>query len=120
MFFEDDELNNDNQDIEVVIGDDSNLEISIVGDLENDLKPRVEKRGNIVIPIAKKITNKEPNPANNTQDNAPANNTESNDNSNQAQNSEANNNVTPVQNNQTNTTVAENQNNTIAENNNNN
>jgi len=47
-----DDLENQ-KDIEVVIGDNSNLIISGVGDLMNDLKPKVQKRGNVIIPIPK-------------------------------------------------------------------
>jgi hypothetical protein len=65
----------DSNELQVVLGDDSNLEISIVGDLENDLKPRVQKRGNIVIPKPK-IINKEPQNNQSNIDNT--NNTESN------------------------------------------
>ena len=76
------------QEIEVVMGDDSNLEISIVGDLENDLKPRVQKRGNIVIPIPTKIANKESTETNNEQNNTQTetNNDTSNNESNTSNN----------------------------------
>ena len=49
--FEDNEKNND---IEVVFGDDSNLEFSEVEEFISDLKPVKEKKKNIVIPVAKK------------------------------------------------------------------
>ena len=44
------------EEIEVVIGDDSILNISEVGDCMNDLRPKdsVKKRKNFIIPIAKK------------------------------------------------------------------
>ena len=43
-------------DIEVVIGDDSVLNISEVGDCMNQLRPKdqAKKRKNFIIPIAKK------------------------------------------------------------------
>lgn len=50
--------NNENkQDIEVVIGDDSMLNISEVGDFMNDLKPKTseKKSKNVIIPKNKKI-----------------------------------------------------------------
>ena len=49
------------EEIEVVIGDDSILNISEVGDCMNDLRPKdsVKKRKNFIIPIAKKKKNKE-------------------------------------------------------------
>ena len=49
------------EDIEVVIGDDSVLNISEVGDCMNDLRPKdsVKKRRNFIIPIAKKKKDKE-------------------------------------------------------------
>ena len=51
---ENNEKNIDN--IEVVIGDDSVLNISEVGDCMNKLRPKdsVKKRKNFIIPIAKK------------------------------------------------------------------
>ena len=44
------------EDIEVVIGDDSVLNISEVGDCMNQLRPKdqAKKRKNFIIPIAKK------------------------------------------------------------------
>lgn len=44
------------EDIEVVIGDDSVLNISEVGDCMNELRPKdqAKKRKNFIIPIAKK------------------------------------------------------------------
>ena len=49
------------EEIEVVIGDDSVLNISEVGDCMNDLRPKdsVKKRRNFIIPIAKKKKHKE-------------------------------------------------------------
>ena len=49
------------EEIEVVIGDDSVLNISEVGDCMNDLRPKdsVKKRRNFIIPIAKKKKYKE-------------------------------------------------------------
>lgn len=49
------------EEIEVVIGDDSVLNISEVGDCMNDLRPKdsVKKRRNFIIPIAKKKKDKE-------------------------------------------------------------
>ena len=49
------------EEIEVVIGDDSILNISEVGDCMNDLRPKdsVKKRRNFIIPIAKKKKDKE-------------------------------------------------------------
>ena len=49
------------EEIEVVIGDDSVLNISEVGDCMNDLRPKdsVKKRRNFIIPIAKKKQDKE-------------------------------------------------------------
>lgn len=45
-----------NEEIEVVIGDDSVLNISAVGDCMNDLRPKdsVKNRKKVIIPIAKK------------------------------------------------------------------
>ncbi|MBP3596427.1 MAG: hypothetical protein J6J60_03370 [Clostridia bacterium] len=53
----DDKKNNDN-DIEVVIGDNTDLTFSEVEDLIEELKPKVEKKTNIVIPKVKKQTTK--------------------------------------------------------------
>ena len=46
-----------NEEIEVVIGDDSILNISEVGDCMNDLRPKdsVNNRKKIIIPSAKKL-----------------------------------------------------------------
>lgn len=48
--------NKENQDIEVVIGDDSVLNISEVGDCMNDLRPKTseKKSKNVIIPKTKK------------------------------------------------------------------
>lgn len=53
------EKNNDIKEIEVVFGDDSNLEISDVEEFIPDLKPVKEKKKNLVIPIAKKKNDSE-------------------------------------------------------------
>lgn len=49
------------EDIEVVIGDDSVLNISEVGDCMNQLRPKdhAKKRKNFIIPIAKKKIKKD-------------------------------------------------------------
>lgn len=46
----------ENNDIEIVFGDDSNLDISDVGDCMNNLRPkdREKKKQGIVIPKTKK------------------------------------------------------------------
>lgn len=51
---DDKEKNNSVEDIEIIIGDDSNLEISNVEDFMPELKPLKEKKKNLVIPVAKK------------------------------------------------------------------
>ena len=44
-------------DFEIVIGDDSNLNISEVNDYTDGLKPNTEKKKNVIIPTErKKIT----------------------------------------------------------------
>lgn len=50
------EKNVNNEEIEVVFGDDSVLNISAVGDMMNDLRPKdsVKNRKKVIIPIAKK------------------------------------------------------------------
>lgn len=50
------EKNNNTDEIEVVFGDDSVLNISAVGDCMNDLRPKdsVKNRKKVIIPIAKK------------------------------------------------------------------
>lgn len=52
----DNKENNQVEDIEVVIGDDSVLNISDVGDYMNDLKPKTseKKSKNVIIPKIKK------------------------------------------------------------------
>ena len=43
----------ENKDLEIVMGDDSDLEISEVGDIINDLKPNTSKeKKSIIIPIS--------------------------------------------------------------------
>ena len=55
-----DDNNVDNNEIEVVIGDSSELNFSEVEDFVEALKPKVTKKSNIVIPVAKnKDKNKE-------------------------------------------------------------
>ena len=57
----DNKENNQIEDIEVVIGDESVLNISDVGDYMNDLKPKTseKKSKNVIIPkIKKKEENK--------------------------------------------------------------
>lgn len=51
---EDNEKNNNIEEIEVVFGDDSNLEFSEVEEFISDLKPIKEKKKNVVIPVSKK------------------------------------------------------------------
>jgi hypothetical protein len=60
-FDEENEKLNNSEEIEVVMGDDSELIISGVGDCMTDLRPKTEKKKNVVIPIAKskKEDNKE-------------------------------------------------------------
>ena len=50
---EDNEKNNNIEEIEVVFGDDSNLEFSEVEEFISDLKPIKEKKKNVVITVAK-------------------------------------------------------------------
>jgi hypothetical protein len=50
---EENEKINNSEEIEVVMGDDSELIISEVGDCMTDLRPKTEKKKNVVIPIAK-------------------------------------------------------------------
>lgn len=46
-------LENENKELEIVMGDDSDLNISEVGDMTNTLKPRNhEKKDNIIIPVS--------------------------------------------------------------------
>lgn len=43
----------ENKDLEIVMGDDSDLEISEVGDMINDLRPNTSKeKKSIIIPIS--------------------------------------------------------------------
>lgn len=50
-------MDSENKDLEIVMGDDSELDISSVGDIMNNLKPNTsEKKKNIIIPLAKKKT----------------------------------------------------------------
>ena len=54
---EKEEKTDKNNNIEIVMGDDSELEISDVGDYMNDLRPKgkeEDKKKNIVIPKLKK------------------------------------------------------------------
>lgn len=44
---------NENE-IEIVIGDDTNLTISDVGDCVNELRPKKQEKSNLVIPKNKK------------------------------------------------------------------
>lgn len=44
---------NENE-IEIVIGDDTNLTISDVGDCVNELRPKKQEKNNLVIPKNKK------------------------------------------------------------------
>lgn len=50
------ENKNNSEEIEVVFGDDSVLNISNVGDCMNDLRPKdsIKNRKKVIIPIAKK------------------------------------------------------------------
>ena len=46
-------LENENKELEIVMGDDTDLNISEVGDMTNTLKPRNhEKKENIIIPVS--------------------------------------------------------------------
>lgn len=61
------ENNNENKDFEIVMGDDTELNISEVGDIMNNLKPNTsDKKRNIIIPVSKK---KEQNESENKEDN---------------------------------------------------
>ena len=46
--------NEEEKEIEIIIGDDSNLNISEVNDYMNDLNPDTEKKKKVIIPTAKK------------------------------------------------------------------
>ncbi len=53
-------MKKNDDEIEIVIGDDSNLQISEVGDYSSDLKPKTNKqKKNFVIPLAKKKNKKD-------------------------------------------------------------
>lgn len=46
-------LENENKELQIVMGDDSELNISEVGDMTNTLKPKnYEKKENIIIPVS--------------------------------------------------------------------
>lgn len=57
----DDKNDNKKNEIEVVIGDNSDLIFSEVEDLVEELKPKVTKKSNIIIPVSKKKTEKKEN-----------------------------------------------------------
>lgn len=58
--YEDDEKENKEvEDIEIVIGDDSDLEFSTVNHFINGMKPIKEKKKNVVIPGKKKKEDKD-------------------------------------------------------------
>ena len=61
MFNEEENKNiEENSEIEIVFGDDSELEFSDVQDIAQELKPVIkEKKKNIVIPVAKSAAKKE-------------------------------------------------------------
>ena len=50
----DNKNNNDNEDIEVVIGDSSEIKFSEVSDFVEELKPKTQKKSNIIIPHIKR------------------------------------------------------------------
>lgn len=50
--------NEENDEIEIVIGDDSNLNISEVNDYTEGLKPNTEKKKNVIIPTERKKVTK--------------------------------------------------------------
>lgn len=54
-------MDSENKELEIVMGDDTELNISEVGDIMNNLKPNTsEKKKNIIIPIIKKkVENKD-------------------------------------------------------------
>ncbi len=62
---------NNKIDIEVVIGDDSELNISEVGDMMNDLRPKdsAKNKKEIIIPIAKKNIDKKEETTNENEEN---------------------------------------------------
>jgi hypothetical protein len=48
-------MDSENKELEIVMGDDSEINISEVGDIVNTLKPHPsEKKKNIIIPVSKK------------------------------------------------------------------
>lgn len=47
-------IENKEEEFEIVIGDDSNLNISEVNDYVDGLKPNTEKKKNVIIPNVKK------------------------------------------------------------------
>ena len=48
-------MESENKELEIIMGDDSELNISEVGDIMNNLKPNTsEKKKNIIIPVIKK------------------------------------------------------------------
>ena len=51
----------DDFEIEIVIGDDSNLDISEVNDYTDGLKPNTEKKKNVIIPTERKKISKNDN-----------------------------------------------------------
>lgn len=69
---------NDNNDFEIVMGDDTELNISEVGDIVNNLKPNTSaKKKNIIIPVSKK---KEQNSEHDNEEKDVENNTDSENN----------------------------------------
>ena len=60
MFKNEEENREENQEkeIEIIIGDDSNLSISEVNDYMSDLNPDTEKKKKVIIPTAKKKVKK--------------------------------------------------------------
>ena len=48
-------MDSENKELQIVMGDDTELNISGVGDIMNNLKPKTsEKKKNIIIPMVKK------------------------------------------------------------------
>lgn len=48
-------MDSENKELQIVMGDDTELNISEVGDIMNNLKPQTsEKKKNIIIPLAMK------------------------------------------------------------------
>lgn len=61
---------NENKDFEIVMGDDTELNISEVGDIMNNLKPNTsDKKKNIIIPVSKKKEQNESNDKENNNEN---------------------------------------------------